>query len=114
MDSSDLYKLSRDCENIAIQIEQLADSLAKARVVKEYDGDRRKNLLAQFANAVVGESATKAETMARSNPEFEKAFKALSQELMSAHVVIAKHGGLQARLEAACSVLAVARAQMAL
>lgn len=116
MDIPDLYKLSRDLENIAHQIEAMAPELAKARTVRDYDSDRRRNLLAQFVEPLLAteKSATAAETLARATPAYVEAFKKLSQDLMAAYQTISREGGLQARFEAARSILSVAKAQMAL
>lgn len=115
MDTPDLYRLTKDCESIALQIERMADALAKAKVVERYDSDRRKNLLAEYvAPMLASNSATAAENMARADKGYQGKLHALSQDLNAAMMEIAKESGLQARLEAARSVLAVTRAQMAL
>jgi hypothetical protein len=115
-DATDLYRLSRNLENIALQIEQLAPQLADARTVREYDADRKRNLLAEFVTPLLAteKSATAAETVARANPEYRRRFDELRQQLLTAHTVIAREGGLQARFEAARSVLSVTKAQLAL
>lgn len=114
-DANDLYKLSRDLERFAIQLEDIGPELAKARTVRDFDGDRRKNLLAEFVSPLLADnSATAAEAIARANPEYQTRFKALSQDLMAAYVVIARESGLQARFEAARSILSVTKAQLAL
>lgn len=114
-DAHDLYRLTNNLEAIARQIEAMAPELAAAKQVERYDSDRRKNLLAEFmAPELPDNSATAAETLARSNPDFRARLKELSQELLSALTVIAKESGLQARFEAARSVLSSVKAQMAL
>lgn len=114
-DAQDLYRLSRNLENIALQIEALGPSLADARTVREYDSDRKRNLLAEFTGPLLAtNSATAAESIARANPEYQRRFEDLRQQLLTAHTVIARESGLQARFEAARSVLSVTKAQMAL
>src|ERR1051326_3680839 len=112
-DAHDLYKLSRDLERLALSIEEIGPELAKAKAIRDFDGDRRKNLLAEFVSPLLyNHSATAAESVARANPEFQTRFKTLSADLMAAYVTIAKESGLQARFEAARSILSVTKAQL--
>lgn len=112
-DAQDLYRLSRNLENVALQLEQIAPELAKARTIRDFDGDRRRNLLAEYVAPLLADhSATAAETLARTNPDFLLKFKALSQDLMGAHSMIAKEGAIQAKFEAARSCLSVAKASL--
>ena len=115
-DAHDLYKLTRELENIGKQIEQIGPELAKAKTIRDYDSDRRRNLLAEFASKLHpgSISATAAESVARANPEYVKRFKELSQDLMGAYATISREGGLQARFEAARSILSVTKAQLSL
>lgn len=114
-DVHDLYKLTRELESLARQLEAIAPELAKAKTVRDFDGDRRKNLLAEYVTPLlVGNSATAAESTARSNPEYQKRFKELSVDLMAAYAAIAKESGLQARFEACRSILSCQKAAMQL
>lgn len=114
-DAHDLYKLSRDLENVAIQLEAIGPQVAKAKVVRDYDSDRRRNLLAEFVTPLLAKnSATAAESMARADETYQKRFKDLSLELNAAYAIISKEAGLQARFEAARSILSSYKAQMSL
>lgn len=114
-DANDLYRLSRELDSLARQLEGIAPELADARAAKDFDSDRRKNLLASFmAPLLADNSATAAEALARANPEYQERFKALHQDLLTAYTVVARESGLQARFEAARSILSVTKAQLSL
>lgn len=115
-DAHDLYKLARELENIAIQIEAIGPELAKAKVVDRFDSDRRKNLLAEFTKPHLdgGSSSSAAETHARADVMYQVKLKELGQQLNVAMATITKESGLQARLEAARSIMSMTKAQMQL
>lgn len=114
-DPHDLYKLSRDLENFSLQLEAIGPEVAKAKVVRDYDSDRRKNLLAEFVSPLLANtSATAAESVARSDAEYQRRFKELSLQLNAAYATIARESGLHARFEAARSILSCQKAAMAL
>jgi hypothetical protein len=114
-DAHDIYRLSGQLENLAIQLEQLASEVAAAKTVKEYDSDRRKQLLSEHvAPLLPHESASAAEHLARADTGYQERFKALRQELLTAHVTLARHDALQAKFEACRSILSVQKATLAL
>lgn len=115
-DAQDIYKLSRDLENLAVQIEQIGPELAKAKVIRDFDSDRRRNLLAEFValRLATDMSATAAESYARADAAYQAKFRELSQDLMAAYATIAKESGFQARFQAARSILSVQKATLSL
>lgn len=115
-DAHDLYALTRNLDNLALQIEAIGPEVAKAKTIRDFEGDRKKNLLAEFVAPLLanGSGVAAAEYTARAMPEYQERFKKLSQDLMAAYQTLSKEGGLQARFEAARSILSSVKAQMAL
>lgn len=112
MNSSDFHSIdfiSKKLFEATEDMQEMADSVAKARQVREYDSDRRKRALScgvsDFLKA--GESATAAEHKARASDSYAQLMKEMAKDLIAAEKVIAEWAALNARFEALRSLLSV-------
>jgi hypothetical protein len=96
------------------EINQLAPMFGLAKQVIDYDSDRRKNLLAKYARQHIqaGESATAADLLARSDPEYVAALDIQAEELRTAYATTGKWDALHVRWETGRSLLALTREQL--
>lgn len=110
-DATDIENLTRQMMNVAVQLEALAPEVAKARTIKDYDGERRKVLLSRGVSPLLeAESSSAAEHQTRASESYIKGIRELRQEYLSALTVIAKNDALATKLEALRSAVAVQRA----
>lgn len=93
----------------------MADKVAKARQVREYDSDRRKRALscsvADFLKS--GESATAAEHKARASDSYAEMMKSRGAELAAAEAVILEWEAAKIKWETARSLLSVQKSLVA-
>lgn len=93
----------------------MADRVAKARQIRDYDNDRRKRALscavADFLKS--GESATAAEHKARASESYAETMKARGTEFAAAEAVIAEWDAAKIRWETARSLLSVQKSLVA-
>lgn len=88
----------------------MAQEVAKARQVREYDSDRRKRCLALAMKPFLEDgSAAAAEALARASEEYQKSMKQLGNELVAAEKVIADYEATKIQWESARSLLAMQR-----
>lgn len=110
-DYSDVAAIQQRMVEAAEALSGMAENLAKARQIREYDSDRKKSALAQVAAPLLrsGESAAAADLEARASDNYRKAMKQLATELRAAEEVIAKHEAVKIQWETARSLLAMQR-----
>lgn len=91
------------------QMAEMAELVAKARQIREYDSDRRKRALSCGVSDFlkVGESATAAEHKARASDSYQQLMKETAKDLIAAEKTIAEWTALNARFEALRSLLSV-------
>lgn len=93
----------------------MADAVAKARQVREYDSDRRKRALscavADFLKA--GESATAAEHHARASESYAEMMKTRGKDYAEAEAVITEWEAAKIKWETARSLLSVQKSLVA-
>lgn len=108
-DWSTVEDLQRRMIEAVKAMEQMGPSIGNARQVIEYNSDQRKRCLAIVAFPLIkaGESATAAETEARSSPQYEAALKQLAKELATAETVRAEYENLRLQWETARSLLSL-------
>lgn len=92
----------------------MANSVALARHVREYDGDRRKRVLATatlpFLKA--GGSSAAADTEARASETYHAAMQQLGKEFTSAEKVLADWDATRIQVDVLRSLLALQRSQI--
>lgn len=92
----------------------MANNVALARHVREYDGDRRKRVLATatlpFLKA--GGSSAAADTEARASETYQAAMQQLGKEFTSAEKVLADWDATKIQVDVLRSLLALQRSQI--
>src|SRR4029450_244399 len=113
-DHSVAYSVEKRLKSASNEINNLAPMFGQAKQVIDYDSDRRKNLLAKYARVHLkaGESASAADTLARSDPEYQRELQVQSQELQTAYGITGKWDALHVRWETGRSLLALTREQL--
>lgn len=84
-----------------------AENVGKAKQVREFASERRKNLLALYIDKDL--PSAKAEALARKNPEYLQRFDELALQSEAAEITIAKYAATQHSFEAARSLLSFTR-----
>lgn len=112
MNHSDIQQIEEKLRNATRRIHSLAPLVGHAKQVREYDSDRRKNLLATYAlpHLKAGLSATAAETEARANCLYQTQLEALSEQREASEKTIAEWEAAFCTYEAARSLLSAAKA----
>lgn len=113
-DYSETEQIARRMKGSTRKLHQLAPQMGVAKQVREYDSDRRKNLLAKFVvkHLIGGQSATAAETLGRADPAYEEGLKNLSTQLQDAETTIAQWQAENASFEASRSLLSFSKESM--
>lgn len=90
-------------------LDGMAEDVAKARQIREYDSDRRKRALscAVMDFLKTGESATAAEHKARASESYADMMKARGKELEVAETIIAKWDAVKIKWQTAQSLLSM-------
>ncbi len=85
-DWSGVDELQRKMVQVVQALEAMADEVGRAAHVREYDSDRRKKALSRAMAAPLegGESAAKAEALARADAVYSKELEQLAREHLAA------------------------------
>jgi len=113
-DSSEIEQIEHRMKTATLELHKLAPLVGVAKQVRQYDSDRRRNLLAKFMRPHIknGETSTAAETLARSTEAFQVGFNELAQELETSEATIAKWDAMFASFEASRSLLSMQKTTM--
>jgi hypothetical protein len=105
-DYSEIKKAQERLENAVREINQLTAAVASAKQIREYDPDRRKNLLATYMlpSIKAGKSAVAAETEARADQSYQERLGALADQREASEHTIAKWDAAFAKFEGARSM----------
>jgi hypothetical protein len=116
MDAHDILNLEKRLADAVADISKRVDAVATARQVKEYDSDRRKQLLARYtAPHLLGDkSATAADALARADERYGAELDTLADNYRRAEKHIAEWDAAHCRMEAARSALSLAKEQIKL
>ena len=106
-DDEQAQKIITRMQTASKQLNDNAESVGKAKQIREFASERRKNLLAQYVDADL--PSTKAEQVARKNPEYLQKFDQLAAQSEDAEIVIAKDSATRHSFEAARSLLSFNR-----
>lgn len=112
MEAADYHSIdyiSRRLMEATDKMQQMAQQVAEARQIREFDSERRKRALALSVVPFLeqGESATAAEHKARATKLYADNMKTAGRDLVLAEKAIADWTALQARFEALRSLLSV-------
>jgi len=113
-DYSDVSLIEKKLRDASSRIFTMSGNVGQARQVREYDSDRRKNLLAKYARASLkaGESAAGSEAIARSDPGYRAEFEALAAQREAAERLIATWEAMHVIYEAHRSMLSMKKEEM--
>jgi len=91
LDHSDTVSLMDRLMAVADELGAMTASVAAARVVKEYDSDRRKKILAVSMREFIaaGQSAAAAEVLGRAGPQYAEQLQRLRHEMEVAEQALA-------------------------
>lgn len=108
-DNDEISRVKRRLEVARNTLHRLAPAVGAAKQVRQYDSDRRKNLVAKYALPALkdGKSVSFAEMDGRANPAFQAEFEALSAQHGAAERTIAEYEAAYATFEAARSLLSM-------
>lgn len=109
-DHSDIASIQRQLQEACDELSHMVDAVAKARQIKEWDGERRKAALSvQVAPLLADNSAAAAEHKARASEAYHGAMAALSTDLYAAEKAILRYETTRIKWESARSLLSLAR-----
>lgn len=111
-DANEIRKIERRMKEAASNLHKMESDIATALTVLGYDSDRRKNLLARHMAKPLadGESAAAAETIARSNADYDREFQVLLSQYELAQTTKKKYEAEHISWDTARSLLARQRA----
>ena len=107
----EILEIQRRLKNTIRRIHQLAPMVGMAKQVREYDSDRRKNLLARYVTAALkaGEGVSAAEAAGRADPSYQAELEGLAAQRAAAERTIAEWEASFATYEAARSLHSMAK-----
>lgn len=93
------------------RLHELAPHVGVAKQVREFDGDRRKNLLAKYAvkHLKNGESASASDAYARADASYVEELNKLAEQYRDAEHTLARWTAEQCSYEAARSLLSFSK-----
>lgn len=113
-DNHDIGQIEQRMKLCTKRLHSLAPQVGAAKQIRQYDTDRRKNLLSKYVvkSLKAGESATAAEAHGRADTAYQAELEALSEQYTGAEKVIAEWDSEFASFEAARSLLSMAKESM--
>ena len=114
MDFTETREAAERMDKAAERLRNMSSQMGMAQQVREYDSDRRKNLLATYTVKFLKQDngVAASEAHARADESYQKRLEDLSVQLEAAYVVIARWNAAQAEFEAARSLLSLSKATM--
>lgn len=98
-DWTDLFRATKELHSELTILNGIVDEVAKARVIKETDSDRRKQALARGIVRAGVESVAKGEVAARTDQKYLDDLKTLDGDLLIAERTMAKWIITQAKID---------------
>jgi|SRR5215471_4369820 len=113
-DNGEIFQIEKRMKTSTSILIKLAAQVGAAKQVREYDSDRRKNLLAKHMVPYLkaGHSAAASETMARADARYETEFEAMAGQRETADICIATWEAEHAKLDALRSLLSMQKETM--
>ncbi len=113
-DNHDISAVETRLKDATRRLHQLAPQVGAAKQIRQFDTDRRKNLLAKYVVRALkeGHSATAAEAYGRSDEAYQAELEGLSKQYEGAERTIAEWDSEYASFEAARSLLSMAKESM--
>lgn len=112
IDFSSVESVQRALLVVSDELTAMTEDVAKARTVREFEGDRRKRALALAVREFLaqGDSAAAADTKGRASVAYGEVLDAQSEQFEAAESILTRWDALRARFDAARSVLSSLRA----
>ena len=113
-DYTDLVKAQQTMLEAVEEMDKLKEDVGKAKAVIEFSSEYRKGIIAvaMRRDLEAGESAAKAEALARANEDVHKHFRIRQDELEMAETTLAKWTMLRAKFEAARSIVSAEKSMI--
>jgi hypothetical protein len=113
-DNSEIQRIQERLKELTRELHDFGPMAGMARQVIEFSSDLRKNCLAKHQRKYIerGEGVAGSEALARSDPLYLEAIKAVQMQVTEAFQVKAKWEATMASFEAARSLLAMNREVM--
>ncbi len=113
-DNHDISEVEQRLRSCSKRLHQLSASVGASKQIRQYDTDRRKNLLAKYVVRALkeGHSATAAEAYGRSDEAYQTELEGLSKQYEGAERTIASWEAEMCSHDAARSLLAMNRESM--
>jgi len=111
-DITDLANTTREADRLSEKLQGMKDELADARMVLEYDGERKKAAISRAVLAAFkagADSTARAEHEARSSAKYEEDMRALANAYAKAERVRIEYETTRIRLEVLRSMLSTQR-----
>jgi len=108
-DWGDLFRATKELHNEIAVLNSLIDDVAKARLIKEVDSDRRKQALARGIVRSGVNSVAGGEVAARTDQKYIDDLKGLDAELLMAEKTMARWVVSQAKIESLRSLISAAK-----
>ncbi len=114
MDFTESSEVAARMQRATKRLHEMAPMVGVAKQVREYDSDRRKNLIAkyQIAHLKKGEGVSASEALARADESYQAELLELGSQLADAEKTIAQWNAEQASFEASRSLLSFSKATM--
>jgi hypothetical protein len=110
-DHSDIYEIEKRLKLTIKRLRELAPLVGQAKQVRDYDSDRRKNLLARYTVPLLkaGKGVASSESHARADPAYNAELDALAGQRGDAEQLIAQWEAAFADYESKRSLLSMAK-----
>jgi hypothetical protein len=113
MDFSESNQIGERLMRATKRLHDMAPMVGACRQIREFNSDQRKNLLAKYmVKHMFGNSATKAEYLARADENYQYELAALEKIRLEAEQTMSKWEAEFASYEAARSLLSFSKATM--
>jgi hypothetical protein len=108
-DNHDISQVETRLKDATRRLHQLAPQVGAAKQIRQFDTDRRKNLLAKYVVRALkeGHSATAAEAYGRSDEAYQTELAVMSREYEASEKTLAIWEAEQCSFEAARSLLSM-------
>ncbi len=108
-DNHDISQVETRLKDATRRLHQLSASVGASKQIRQYDTDRRKNLLAKYVVRALkeGHSATAAEAYGRSDEAYQTELAVMSREYEASEKTLAEWEAEQCSFEAARSLLSM-------
>jgi hypothetical protein len=115
-DNDRILAAQKQMNSCASQISKMANDVADARTVKEFNSDRLKRAFSVEVSRFLesGDSGVAAEHKARASKEYGTHLHDLGEQFKTAMRVIEQHDALKVKFESARSILSTEKAKMGL